>query len=107
MVDDCYAQIDPKEKGEEYTEVYCDMHAMGDAGLTLLRKLQFWFQYYYQIYVKESFMKSDCEKAPLLGYAFQGKYMQRKWVYLTKETLLLEKSALLKPGLCITALISL
>ena len=43
MVDDCYAEIDPKEK-EEYTEVYCDMHAMGGAGLTLLRKCQFRFK---------------------------------------------------------------
>ena len=39
MADDCYAEIDLKEKEEEYTEVYCDMHAMGEAGLTLLRKL--------------------------------------------------------------------
>ena len=43
MVDDCYAEIDPKEK-EEYTEVYCDMHAMAGAGLTLLRKCQFRFK---------------------------------------------------------------
>ena len=48
MMDDCYAEIDPKEK-EEYTEVYCDMYAMGGTGLTLLRKLTIPFQTYDQI----------------------------------------------------------
>ena len=42
-MDNCYAEIDPKEK-EEYTEVYCDMHAMGGTGLTLLRKLKLHFR---------------------------------------------------------------
>ena len=38
MIDSCFAEIDPKQKEEDYKDVYCDMEANGGTGLTLLRK---------------------------------------------------------------------